>query len=126
MTSDAVPPNTVLARTMSAAAFSVSEPALSITMLLPTSFDALAVRFIPFTFDTSGADGNIDTFVFPGNITTIFTSLGVLYPDLSPTQRTGIRIDYQVEPTISSVKENKDVVLEKGILVARELIEKPN
>ena len=75
---------------------------------------------------TSGADGNIDTFVFPGNITTIFTSLGVLYPDLSPTQRTGIRIDYQVEPTISSVKENKDVVLEKGILVARELIEKPN
>ena len=67
---------------------------------------------------SSGADGNIDYFVFPGDVITIFTSLGVVYPDLSPTQRTGIHIDYQVEPTLSSIREKRDVILEKGIEIA--------
>jgi C-terminal processing protease CtpA/Prc len=69
---------------------------------------------------TSGANGNINSYKFPGNVEVIYTAIGILYPDLSPTQRTGVRVDYYVEPTLESILEDKDLVLEKAIMIANE------
>ena len=46
---------------------------------------------------TSGAVGNVAFYDFPGEITTAYTAIGILYPDLTPTQRSGIKIDSLVE-----------------------------
>lgn len=42
---------------------------------------------------TSGAVGNADFYYFPGEVTTVFTGIRVLYPDLRETQRIGIKLD---------------------------------
>jgi C-terminal processing protease CtpA/Prc len=67
---------------------------------------------------SSGADGNISTLEFPGGIKTIYSGIGIYYPDMKPTQRTGVRIDYRVEPTVRSIQEGVDLILEKAVAVA--------
>jgi C-terminal processing protease CtpA/Prc len=42
---------------------------------------------------TAGADGNVTTVVLPGGYMASFSGLGILYPDGTQTQRTGIKID---------------------------------
>lgn len=69
---------------------------------------------------SSGSDGNITTFEFPGGVKSIYSGVGIYYPDFTPTQRVGIRIDYVVEPTIGSIKNNIDVVYEKAINIAKQ------
>ena len=80
---------------------------------------------------TAGADGNIVPIPLPGenitrasmyNFKTMFSGLGVYYPDGTNTQRTGIRIDHYVTPTIEGVKAGRDELLEKAL----ELIEEHN
>jgi C-terminal processing protease CtpA/Prc len=67
---------------------------------------------------TSGADGNVVTFEFPGGVRTLFSGIGLYYPDMSPTQRVGIRIDHPVERTVASVQAQRDVIYEKAVDVA--------
>ncbi|MET0634502.1 MAG: S41 family peptidase [Chitinophagaceae bacterium] len=64
---------------------------------------------------TAGADGNISSITLPGGISTVFSGIGVFYPDGSPTQRVGVRIDYPVQPTIKGIREGRDELLEKAI-----------
>ncbi|MHC0444172.1 S41 family peptidase [Flavobacterium sp. 3-218] len=64
---------------------------------------------------TSGADGTISRFDFKG-FQTIFTGMGVYYPDRRETQRIGIVPDIEVKPTIKGIKEGKDEVLERALL----------
>jgi len=51
----------------------------------------------------------------PGGYSTYFSGLEVLYPDGSPTQQTGIRINIKVEPTVAALKQGKDEVLQRAI-----------
>jgi len=37
--------------------------------------------------------GNANFYHFPGEVTTVFTGIRVLYPDLRETQRIGIKLD---------------------------------
>jgi C-terminal processing protease CtpA/Prc len=67
---------------------------------------------------TAGADGDITDVPLPG-ITTYMSGLGVYYPDGSNAQRSGVKINYVVKPTIKGIKNGKDELLEK----ARRLIE---
>ncbi|HEX8462214.1 MAG TPA: S41 family peptidase, partial [Segetibacter sp.] len=67
---------------------------------------------------TSGADGNISEIKLPGGITTYISGIGVFYPDRTKTQRTGVKIDYVIKPTIQGIKAGRDELLEK----AQELI----
>ena len=67
---------------------------------------------------SSGADGNISTVEFPGGIKTIYTGIGIYYPDMTPTQRKGVKIDYVVEPTVESIQRGADIILEKAIDIA--------
>ena len=64
---------------------------------------------------TSGADGNTTTFKIFGNYKTMITGTGVFYPDMTVTQREGIKIDYEVNPTIKCVSEKKDELLMKAV-----------
>ena len=68
---------------------------------------------------SSGSDGNITTFEFPGGVKSIFSGIGIYYPDFTPTQRVGVRIDYIVEPTIEDIKNNVDAAYERAISIAK-------
>ena len=64
---------------------------------------------------TAGADGEITTIVLPGGIYTRISSMGVFYPDNSPTQGTGVKIDFIVKSTIKGIVDRKDELLEKAV-----------
>ncbi|MFD1603473.1 S41 family peptidase [Flavobacterium artemisiae] len=70
---------------------------------------------------TSGADGNISVFGFSG-FRTVFSGIGVYYPDKKETQRIGIVPDIEIKPTIKGIQEGRDEVLERALL----FIEKGN
>ncbi|QCX39254.1 peptidase S41 [Aureibaculum algae] len=69
---------------------------------------------------TSGADGNISMVRIIDNLYTVFSGIGVFYPNGKETQRIGIVPDINVLPTIEGVKKAQDEVLEKALEVALE------
>ncbi len=83
-----------------------------------TEYLAMALQTNPRTVtvgrSSSGADGNISKFKFPGNIHTFYTGIGIYYPDFTPTQRCGVKIDYFVEPTTESLRQGNDLILEQA------------
>jgi len=68
---------------------------------------------------TQGADGNVSTLELPGGITTLFTGIGIYYPDGRETQRVGIIPDIEVRPTIQGLIEGRDEVLERALAYIR-------
>lgn len=74
-----------------------------------------ATNVICIGSQTSGADGNISTIIFPGNYKTMMTGLGVYFPDGRETQRIGMVPDIAVKPTAKGLSENRDEVLEKAL-----------
>ncbi|MET0245027.1 MAG: S41 family peptidase, partial [Flavitalea sp.] len=67
---------------------------------------------------TSGADGNSTIIELPGNERFGVTWAGLYYPDKSPAQRVGVRIDIIVNPTVAGVIEGRDEILERAVLEA--------
>jgi hypothetical protein len=67
---------------------------------------------------TAGADGDVSYIILPGGISTMISGLGVFYPDGTPTQRKGVKIDIVVKPTIAGIKAGRDELLEKAMEVA--------
>ena len=84
-------------------------------------YTAMALRAAPRTTivgsTTAGADGNVSRVPLPGGISTMFSGLGVFYPDKRPTQGVGIVPDVVVAPTIAGIRAGRDEVLEAGIRV---------
>jgi len=82
-------------------------------------FSVMALRTAPenkvIGSQTAGADGNITRFSLPGRITTLFTGLGVYYPDGRETQRVGIVPDIAIRPTLKGFRAGRDEVLERAI-----------
>ena len=64
---------------------------------------------------TAGADGDISPIILPGGISTMISGLGVFYPDGTPSQRIGVKIDYKVYPTIKGIAAGKDELMGKAI-----------
>jgi C-terminal processing protease CtpA/Prc len=64
---------------------------------------------------TAGADGNTVPFVFLGEYQTLITGLGIYYPDRTPAQRKGVKVDIEVKPTIQGIREGRDEVLERAL-----------
>ncbi|MCU0394507.1 MAG: S41 family peptidase, partial [Chitinophagaceae bacterium] len=64
---------------------------------------------------TAGADGNVTQVAIPGGYEAWFSGLGILYPDGGQTQRTGIRVDVPVKPTVDGLRAGKDEVLEAAL-----------
>ncbi len=78
-----------------------------LTMALQKAKNAITVGST-----TVGADGNVVYYTFPGNVHTSFTGIGIFYPDMTPTQRVGVKIDHYVEPTLADIIKGRDPVLE--------------
>lgn len=82
-------------------------------------WSTMAFQTVPGSYtigsQTSGADGNSSLLYLPGGHSTYMTGLGVFYPDKTPTQQTGVRIDKTVRPTAHGIKEGRDEVLEAAI-----------
>ena len=80
---------------------------------------AMALQSIPgaktFGSQTAGADGNVSLVYLPGDIKTYFSGRANFYPDGTPTQHVGVKIDYEVKPTIKGIREGKDEVLERAV-----------
>lgn len=64
---------------------------------------------------TLAADGNVSQFEFIGGFKTAMSGIGIYYPDGSPAQRKGVKIDIEVHPTIQGILEGRDEVLEKAL-----------
>ena len=70
---------------------------------------------------TAGADGNVThPIMLPGGLRTVFTGLGVYYPDGRETQCVGIAPDIEVKPTIQGIREGHDELLEKSIEIIKQ------
>ncbi|MCG2613365.1 S41 family peptidase [Terrimonas sp. NA20] len=65
---------------------------------------------------TAGADGNVTEVTLPGGYSISFSGLGIYYPDGTPTQRRGIKIDIQAQPTIGGLMAGKDELLDRAVL----------
>ena len=82
-------------------------------------FSVMALRTSPqnkvIGSQTAGADGNITRLTLPSGFRTLFTGLGVFYPDGTKTQRIGIVPDIQVRPTLKGFRAGRDEVLERAI-----------
>jgi C-terminal processing protease CtpA/Prc len=64
---------------------------------------------------SAGANGNITPIDLPGGIRTWMSGLGVYYPDGTNAQRTGVKVDQIVRPTIQGLKTGEDEILKVAI-----------
>jgi C-terminal processing protease CtpA/Prc len=80
------------------------------TMALQSSPNAIVVGST-----TAGADGNVSEISLPGNLNSMISGLGIYYPNKTPTQRIGVRLDIRTYPTISGIKSGRDEALETAI-----------
>jgi C-terminal processing protease CtpA/Prc len=87
-------------------------------------FAAMAYQVVPGAItigrQTSGADGGAPVMILVGNYQTRMTSNSVFYPDGTRTQRVGVKIDITVNPTVESIKQGKDEILEKALEILQE------
>ncbi len=67
---------------------------------------------------TSGADGNVSRIILPGGIRTMFSGIGVYYPDGRETQRVGILPDIELRPTIEGIRMGRDELLEMAVKIS--------
>lgn len=68
---------------------------------------------------TAGADGNVSPFKLPGGIPTMISGIGIFYPDRTPTQRVGVKIDKVLRPAIKGIAAGKDELLDKAIEIIK-------
>jgi len=78
-----------------------------------------AKNVITIGSQTSGADGNVSRIELVGGFKTMFTGIGVFYPNGTETQRKGIIIDIKVNPTIDGIRQGRDELLEKAVEIAK-------
>ncbi|MFC6998169.1 S41 family peptidase [Rufibacter roseus] len=64
---------------------------------------------------TAGADGDVKRFYLPGNYVVECTANAVFYPDMTTTQRIGIKINQEVKSTLKAMQEKRDEPLDRAI-----------
>jgi len=79
-------------------------------------YTAMALRASPRAIvvgmQTAGADGNISVIPLPGNLRTGMSGIGVFYPDRTPTQQVGVKLDVTCPNTIAGLRDGRDETLE--------------
>jgi hypothetical protein len=86
------------------------------TMSLQTLFP----QSITIGQQTSGADGDLKYLNLPGGYALPFTGNGIFYPDGTPAQRKGVKINIRVTPTVKEILSGKDILLEKAMKVIKQ------
>ncbi|RNI27309.1 hypothetical protein EFA69_14270 [Rufibacter immobilis] len=64
---------------------------------------------------TAGADGDVKKMVLPGNYVVSLSGNAVYYPNNAATQRVGIRLNEQVQPTVKGTLAKQDELLQKAV-----------
>ena len=65
---------------------------------------------------TAGGDG-VQTLITVGNKMALsYSGYGIFYPDKTPTQRRGVRIDIEAKKTATTMIKGKDVALERAVV----------
>ncbi|WP_066831995.1 S41 family peptidase [Rufibacter ruber] len=64
---------------------------------------------------SAGADGDVKKITLPGNYTVGVSGNGVYYPNNAVTQRLGVRVDEEVQPTVKGILQRRDELLEKAV-----------
>jgi carboxyl-terminal processing protease len=64
---------------------------------------------------TAGADGVVTTIPMGGKLSLSYSGYGIFYPDKTPTQRRGVKIDIEAMKTAEGITQNRDVALEKAL-----------
>jgi C-terminal processing protease CtpA/Prc len=86
------------------------------TSISNSEYTTMALRASPRAMvvgsQTAGADGNVSAIALPGNVRAGFTGIGVYYPDRTPTQQVGVKIDVPCRPTIAGMRAGRDEVLD--------------
>ncbi len=82
-------------------------------------YSVMALQTIPGAVTigsrTAGGDG-VQTLIPMGNkMALAYSGYGIFYPDKTPTQRRGVRIDMEATKTAESVIKGKDVALERAL-----------
>jgi hypothetical protein len=62
-----------------------------------------------------GANGNVTYLPLPGGVRMMFTGLGVFTPDGGQTHRIGLSPDIYFEPSVESIREGRDELMEAAI-----------
>ncbi len=82
-------------------------------------YSAMVLQTIPGSItigsQTAGADGAVSPISMGNKISIGFSGYGIYYPDKSPTQRVGVKIDIPVNKTVQSIVDDRDLVLEKAL-----------
>jgi hypothetical protein len=68
---------------------------------------------------SAGTNGNVNTFIVPGDFEIRFTGMRVAAPDGSTIQGHGITPDRVVHPTVDGIRGGRDEILEAGIAEAQ-------
>ncbi|GAB4020284.1 hypothetical protein [Spirosoma koreense] len=64
----------------------------------------------------SGANGVSNTILMAGGYESRYSGFAVYYPDGTPNQRLGVKIDVSVSLTIQGVLSGQDEVLQRALL----------
>jgi len=64
---------------------------------------------------TAGAVGHMSTLEVLEGMHTSFTGTGIYYPDSSEVQRSGVKIDLEVEPSLNGIKNGEDEILNMAL-----------
>ena len=96
------------------------------TSISQAEYTAMALRASPRArivgTKTAGADGNVSPIDLPGGFRTRISGIGVFYPDRTPTQQVGVKLDVACPNTIAGVREGRDETLDCAL---RELAKNP-
>lgn len=83
----------------------------------------MGLQTMPDTFvvgsQTAGANGNMVWIPLPQGIAASYSGFGAFYPDGTPTQTVGVRLDAEVLPTAEGLQAGRDEVLERALELAR-------
>lgn len=71
---------------------------------------------------TAGANGMAITLRFPGGYFSFFSGFGEYYPDNTPNQKLGVKLDKKVPLTLRGYLDARDEIYEHGLRLAKQLM----
>lgn len=78
-----------------------------------------AVNTLVVGSQTAGANGNMVMIPLTGGLVAGYSSIGCYYPDGFDIQRSGVRVDVEVHPTVEGLKAGRDEILETALEILR-------
>ncbi len=86
-------------------------------------YSVMTLQTIPHSVtigsQTAGADGAVSYIPMGGQLGITYSGYGIYYPDKTPTQQRGVRIDILAKRTVKTITNNQDPALEVALKYLR-------